>query len=641
MEEANNRQSSRWMTKRYAVALTVIALLAGLAYAALTMVIAEQESTGAVVNISGRQRMLSQRTTLFVQRMLLAQNPKEYADFSGELTKATDLIEFSHRGLTQGSAELGLPAEMSDTVREMYFGGEAPLDPRMKTFVAALRTVLAQDYGDLRPDLPEVKYILSTAPGPLLKSLDRMVWQYQREGEAVILMLHRLEAAVLGLTLFTLMLEVLLIFRPMVRQVGAQITHILHISDKLGREVGERKRAEDLLRKAHDELEVRVEERTAELTEEIEQRKRIEGSLRKSEQRFRSVAETANDAIITIDGKGHIVTWNKGAETVFGYEEGEALGRSMEKMMPEDYRARHAAGIARMEDVADSGVLNHILELHGLHKDGRVFPLELSIAAWSTDSDRFFTGIIRDISERKRIEDELHAALEDLKHSNAELRQFAYVASHDLQEPLRMVTSYMQLLERQMKGKLDDENLEYFGYAVEGAKRMGQLIKDLLDYSRVESRGEEFVPVDAGESLCKALLNLQVAVSDAEAKITHDDMPLVLADDSQLMRLIQNIIGNALKYHAPDRPPEIHVSAERHGGEWRFSVRDNGIGIEPQYFDRVFDIFQRLHGRNEYEGTGIGLAICRKIVERHGGSIWLESEPGEGSTFFFSLPAAD
>lgn len=242
-----------WMTKRYVLALTVIALLASSAFAAFELVIQQQESTGGVVNISGRQRMLSQRTALFVQRMLHTLDQEEFRLFSRKLLQATNLLEMSHKGLTQGSKTLGLPAEMSDTVRRMYFGGSAPLDTQMRKYIAALRTTLKAEFGDLTPDTPEVKYILTASPGPLLESLDLMVWQYQIEGEAVVANLHRLEAAVLGLTLLTLMLEVLLIFRPMVKQAEAQIAHIAHISDEL--------------RGARDSLEEQVRQRTLELQE--------------------------------------------------------------------------------------------------------------------------------------------------------------------------------------------------------------------------------------------------------------------------------------------------------------------------------------------------------------------------------------
>jgi signal transduction histidine kinase len=235
-----------------------------------------------------------------------------------------------------------------------------------------------------------------------------------------------------------------------------------------------------------------------------------------------------------------------------------------------------------------------------------------------------------------------HALLEkarDLERSNAELEQFAYVASHDLQEPLRMVAGYTQLLARRYRGRLDEEADQFIEYAVEGVTRMQRLIQDLLSYSRVESHGSEFHPVKAAQTLDWALLNLESAIEDSGATITCHDLPIVRGDRTQLGQLFQNLVGNAIKFRSPE-PPDIVVRAEERGGEWVFEVRDNGIGIEPEYRDRVFQIFQRLHPSSEYEGTGIGLAVCQRIIERHGGRIWVESTPGEGSVFYFTLPIA-
>jgi len=247
--------------------------------------------------------------------------------------------------------------------------------------------------------------------------------------------------------------------------------------------------------------------------------------------------------------------------------------------------------------------------------------------------------IVRDITERKKAEEALAQKSTELQRSNQELEQFAYVASHDLQEPLRMVSSYVQLLARRYQGKLDQDADEFIGFAVDGATRMQRLINDLLLYSRVGTRGKKFVPIDGYQALAAALDNLQLALQDNAATVTHDPLPTVMADGSQLTQLFQNLIGNAIKFHGNEKP-QVHVSARQQGDEWLFSVRDNGIGIAPENFERIFIIFQRLHSRDEYPGTGIGLAVCKRIVERHGGKIWLESEPGKGTTFFFTLAAA-
>jgi light-regulated signal transduction histidine kinase (bacteriophytochrome) len=248
-------------------------------------------------------------------------------------------------------------------------------------------------------------------------------------------------------------------------------------------------------------------------------------------------------------------------------------------------------------------------------------------------------NIQRGISELELTKQALQRNSEELGRSNAELEQFAYVASHDLQEPLRMVASYTQLLARRYRGKLDSEADEFIGFAVDGATRMQTLIRDLLSYSRVMTQGHSLQPADATVACDMARRNLQKSIEESGATVSVGLLPTVHADATQLTQLFQNLIGNALKY-CKERAPQIRVDAKVGDEAWLFSVQDNGIGIEPQYFERIFQMFQRLHTREEYSGTGIGLAICRRIVERHGGRIWVESEPGRGSTFHFAIPRA-
>jgi light-regulated signal transduction histidine kinase (bacteriophytochrome) len=236
-----------------------------------------------------------------------------------------------------------------------------------------------------------------------------------------------------------------------------------------------------------------------------------------------------------------------------------------------------------------------------------------------------------------RAEEAVLKTAEELRRSNEDLGQFAYVASHDLQEPLRMVTGFVQLLQKKYGSRLDADADQFIAYAVDGATRMQTLINDLLAYSRVGTRGGEPAPTDVGAVLREALGNLHASIAETAAEITQGELPIVPADGTQLTQLFQNLIGNALKFRG-NAPPKIHVDASRQGDHWLFSVRDNGIGIDPEFRDRIFLIFQRLHTRQKYPGTGIGLAVCKKIVDRHGGRIWVESQPGQGATFYFTIP---
>ena len=239
--------------------------------------------------------------------------------------------------------------------------------------------------------------------------------------------------------------------------------------------------------------------------------------------------------------------------------------------------------------------------------------------------------------ERKRAEEALQRTMAELERSNAELEQFAYIISHDLQEPLRMVASYTQLLEKRYKGSLDADAEEFIAYAVDGARRMQNMIQSLLSYSRVGTRGKPFEPTECESVFEQALANLKLTIDESGAGVTHDPLPRVMADETQLIQLFQNLLANAIKFRGEEQP-RIHVSAKEDSNDCLFSLSDNGIGINPEYFDRIFVIFQRLHGREEYPGTGIGLSVCKRIVERHGGRIWVESQPGEGSTFHFAIP---
>jgi PAS domain S-box-containing protein len=349
-----------------------------------------------------------------------------------------------------------------------------------------------------------------------------------------------------------------------------------------------------------------------------------------------SIVESSEDAIISKSLDSTIRTWNRGATKLLGYEPEEVIGRPVTILIPPDHHNEEPAILAR---VTRGDRIAHY-ETVRVRKDGTLVDVSLSVSP-IRDASGHVVGaakILRDISERKRAEQELAERARRLAQSNEELEQFAYVASHDLQEPLRMVSSYTQLLARRYSDKLDDNAREFIRYAVEGATRMQVLINDLLAYSRLDTRGSRVAPTSSQGSLERALANLRLAIEESQAVVTHGPLPTVPADAVQLTQLFQNLIGNALKFRGAE-PPQVDVSAERSDDHWVFAVRDNGIGIDPSYAERIFVIFQRLHGRADYPGTGIGLAICKKIVERHGGRIWLDVASGPGATFRFTLPA--
>jgi PAS domain S-box-containing protein len=396
-------------------------------------------------------------------------------------------------------------------------------------------------------------------------------------------------------------------------------------------------------------------------------------ALRQSEEKYRTLTERTSDILYSTDAQG-IITHISPQVRQYGYSPEDAIGHHIGEFIADEDRDR---AVGDFEETATTG-RNLPTEFRFMDRSGTLHWLEENSAAVTDASGAFagLTGTLRNITGRKRAEQELQAykehleqavlertqeltranrdlqsevlerkarekelreVAEDLRQSNQELERFAYVASHDLQEPLRTIVSYTQILERRYKGRLDSDADEFIHFIVDGGTRMQSLVRDLLEYSRVATQGKSFELTDSGKALQEALENLRHVIGDQKAVITVDPLPLVKADPSQVMQLFQNLIDNAIKFRS-EEPPRIHISAERSDQTWTFSVADNGIGIAPEHAERIFVIFQRLQRSAACPGTGIGLAICKRIVERHGGQIWVTSELGKGSTFYFTLP---
>ncbi len=369
--------------------------------------------------------------------------------------------------------------------------------------------------------------------------------------------------------------------------------------------------------------------------------------LVKKEARFRSLVESAPDAVVITDSKGLIILVNAQTEKLFGYARNELIGLPVETLIPNRYRAHHPSYRQKYHDSPHARPMGSGMELFGLKKNGEEFPVEISLNVMETEEGRLVSAAIRDVTAQKLVAEQIKSAnarlmhqAEELEKSNLELQHFAYVVSHDLQTPLRSISGFVQLLQQQYGDKLDEQAVEWIRRTVLGTQRMQTLIRDIMAYSRVETRVHPFIQISLDEVFDEAVDVLSDSIRESGAEVKRTNLPEVLADRPQMVQLLQNLIGNAIKYRG-EAAPQIMVSGADLGGEWQVTVKDNGIGIAPEHFQRIFDVFQRLHTQKAIPGTGIGLSICRRVVMRHGGKLWVESEPGKGSSFHFTIPKSE
>lgn len=363
---------------------------------------------------------------------------------------------------------------------------------------------------------------------------------------------------------------------------------------------------------------------------------RLASQYEKAISKAQALLETAPDAMVIVNKAGEIVLINAQTEKLFGYKKEELLGKEVELLIPDKFLKYHRANRSKYTSKPKTRNMGQGMELYGKKKSGKNFPVEISLSPLETEEGMLVSAAIRDITKRKKVEKELEKYNQQLQNKNKELEQFAYIASHDLQEPLRNVLSFTGLLKENYSTELDEMGLKFMYFITEATTRMSQLIKGLLDYSRIGSN-TKLESVDCNVILAMVHDDFDPLIKEINAVIKVSELPKIMGYEVEVKLLFQNLIGNAIKFRDPNRPAEISVSASKEEGDWKFCVSDNGIGISPEYKEKIFIIYQRLHAGKDYEGTGIGLAHCRKIVDLHGGKIWMESELGKGSKFYFTI----
>lgn len=380
------------------------------------------------------------------------------------------------------------------------------------------------------------------------------------------------------------------------------------------------------------------------------ERNNAEQRLRASERRTRLIVENALDGFVSFDHTMTIIDWNKHAELMFGYKREEILGKTINELFaPITVKTSGPVNLGNVLATGGGSTINKRFEMMAITKDGKEFPVELGLFRVEDQKGEIFGTFLNDITERKEIElkrRQMRRELEkrvqqrtaDLERSNDELQQFAKIASHDLQEPLRAVQGFAHLLEKRYREKLDKDGAEFIDYILDGTMRMQELVQAVLEHSTIDSSGKDVPLTSVRSALREVETNLSQSIKESHAQVIYGDLPQVPVQRTHLIQLFQNLIGNAIKYRS-ENAPRIEIAAEQSVDQWLFTVSDNGIGIDPAYAEKIFDMFARLHGRTEYKGTGMGLAICKKIVTANGGKIWMESQPGQGSIFLFTLPA--
>ena len=370
---------------------------------------------------------------------------------------------------------------------------------------------------------------------------------------------------------------------------------------------------------------------------DITEQNQFKAALKEGAEQLKAVVDTAVDGVILIDARGTVRMFNPACEQMFGYQQDEVIGHNVKMLMPAPFHTEHDHYLENYQRSGERKIIGIGREVEGRRKDGATFPIELSVGEARHRNEPLFVGIIRDITKRRQAEDQRELMMKRLTELDIERGHFAHVAAHDLGQSVRMVSSFCGLLSANYAAELDERGREYITLMTSAAGAMRALLDDLVEHGRLDFEKETESWFDSNKSLKDVLASLSEAFETSHAVVTHDELPRICATPIRFARLLQNLIGNAIKYVAPGVAPRIHVSAKATSDDWIFSVADNGIGINPQYHDRIFEPFKRLHNASQYAGTGMGLAICKKIVQGFGGHVWVESAPKQGSKFFFSI----
>lgn len=613
----NYPADSKYYTYQYVFALSIIALLSFAAYMLVNNAIHKGEQSAQAISINANQIVLSQQITYQAARIPTVKNPEERHATRADLLAAIVRMRDNHKALATT-----IPP--NETIQAIYNQYPYCLDDKIRAFIEQVHnTINVPDY--CLVDEQEKFEQVSAQAYDLLNTFQVVDEAYQAESHGRIVRLQRMELFISMATLLTLVLIAFFIFKPMVERI-----------------------------------------------------RREKSNLLESKRLMQSVLTTVGEGIITFNPQGEMVMVNKEVEKIWGYQQKELLNQSLCSLIALKEDSKTANLIAYFQQEGWQHMIGGKLELVGKRKDQSIFPLEVKVTETVIGEQELFTVAASDITERKRAEQALLAAntkLEDrvldrtrelneankvlqqeiqdrksieaqleerakeLIRSNADLEQFAFIASHDLKEPLRMIASYVQLLERNYAQQLDDDAKDFIAFALEGAVRANKLVEDLLQYSLIgNTNNEKWQAVDLNQTLVAVQKKLRPAIQQSKAQLQIEKLPVIQAHLEQMELLFTNLVSNAIKFQQENNLPLVEVGVYQEAKKYIFWIKDNGIGMEEKYTDKVFRIFQRLNTRGKYQGTGSGLAICKKIVERHGGGIWFTSTMNEGTTLYFSIP---